>query len=73
MLLFRSEEHVEKWCADWNLPRGESFSPARCWRLAQAWFTPDRRAPDWRRRTAEESEAVFADLGFTSPFWRLTR
>ncbi len=23
MVLFWSEEHIEKWCKDWNLPRGE--------------------------------------------------
>ena len=73
MLLFRSEEHVERWCAQWSMPRGESFAVERCWRLALAWFGADRREPRWRRRTAEECEAVFASLGFTSPFWRMTR
>jgi hypothetical protein len=29
-------------------------------------------APDWRRRTPEEAEAVFASLGLTGEFWRLT-
>ena len=72
MLLFRSEEHVGRWCAQWGLPRGEAFSAERCWQLARAWFGADRRERSWRRRTAEESEAVFASLGFTSPFWRLT-
>jgi hypothetical protein len=37
MLLFWSEEHVEKWCRDWNLPRGEVLSLDQCWRLAKAW------------------------------------
>ena len=73
MLLFRSEGHVEKWCRDWNLPRGEVFTARRCWRLAQAWHGPDRRDPAWRRRTADEAQAIFARLGFTSPFWRLPR
>lgn len=73
MLLFRAEEHVEKWCHDWGLPRGEAFTVERCWLLARAWFDADRGAPDWRRRTADEAEAVFTSLGFTSPFWRLPR
>ena len=72
MLLFRSEEHVGRWCGAWGLPRGESFSTALCWRLARAWFDQNRGDPAWRRRTPEEAEAVFASLGLTSPFWRLT-
>ena len=71
MLLFWSEEHVHKWCGDWNLPRGEVLSLEECWRLAKAWYGPDRRELGWRRRTVDETEALFAELGLTSPFWRL--
>jgi hypothetical protein len=71
MLLFRSEEHVERWCRQWSLPRGEAFSPELCWRLAREWFAGDRRDPAWRRRTLDESQDVFERLGLTSPFWRL--
>ncbi|HEX5974736.1 MAG TPA: hypothetical protein VFY57_06215 [Rubrobacteraceae bacterium] len=71
MLLFCSEEHVEKWCTDWNLSRGEVLALDLCWRLAKAWYGPDRREPQWRRRNAGETKALFAELGLTSPFWRL--
>jgi hypothetical protein len=71
MLLFWSEEHVEKWCRDWNLPRGELLPLDTCWRLAKAWYGPDRREPGWRRRTVEETRDLFTRLGLTSPFWRL--
>ena len=56
----------------WNLPRGEVLSLDRCWRLAKAWYGPDRREPEWRRRTVDEAEALFTELGLTSPFWRLS-
>ena len=71
MLLFRSEGHVEKWCGDWSLPCGATFSPEQGWRLAAAWFDADRGAPPWRRRTVEEAQALFDSLGFASDFWRL--
>ncbi len=71
MLFFRSEEHVDRWCKQWSLPRGALLAPEQAWRLASAWYSEDRRLPGWRRRTVEESEAVFADLGLTSPFWSL--
>ena len=73
MLLFCSEEHVEKWCKDWNLPGAEIIPLDKCCRLAQAWYCPNRREPQWRRRTVDEAEALFAELGFISEFWRLPR
>jgi hypothetical protein len=41
------------------------------WWLALAWYGPDRRDPAWRRRNLEENEALFAELGLVSPFWKL--
>ena len=71
MLLFWSEEHIEKWLKDWNLPRGEIIPLDKCWHLANAWYSPDRREPEWRRLTTDEAQAAFTKLGFTSPFWHL--
>lgn len=71
MLLFRSEEHVDHWCQQWKLPRGALLSLEQGWRLAQAWYGPDRREPAWRRKTIEETEALLRELGLISPFWNL--
>lgn len=71
MLLFRSEEHVERWCEQWKLPRGGALTPVQGWELAQAWYGPDRRDSTWRRPTLEEAEALLARLGLTGAFWRL--
>jgi hypothetical protein len=73
MLLFWSEEHVEKWCKDWDMSCGEVIPLNKCCRLAQAWYGADRREPEWRRRTIDEAAELFSELGFTSPFWRLPR
>lgn len=70
MLGFRSEAHVDRWLAERGLARGAIFSLEQLWRLADAWYA-DRLAPDWRRRTAAEAEALFAELGLTGDFWRL--
>lgn len=53
------------------MAKGEVIPIAKGWELARAWYTEDRRDPSWRRRTREETEAVFTSLGFTSPFWSL--
>jgi hypothetical protein len=70
MLAFRSEEHVERWCETRGLERGAVFPLETCWRLADAWYA-DRLAPDWRRRTPDQAEALFAELGLLGDFWRL--
>ena len=71
MLFFRSEEHIDRWCAAWRLPRGAMLTLETGWRLAQRWLGPDRRDPAWRRRTVEEAEALFSELELTSSFWSL--
>jgi hypothetical protein len=71
MLLFRSEEHVDRWCRQWKLERGALLSLDQAWRLALAWYSPDRRDANWRRKNVDEVEALFEELGLTAPFWNL--
>lgn len=71
MLLFRSEEHLERWREQRGLDRGATMSVEQGWRLGRDWYA-DRLSPDWRRRTPEEAQAVFEGIGLTGPFWRLS-
>lgn len=70
MLLFRDEEHVDRWCRARELPRGALFTPEQGWRLAYGWFK-DRLKPEWRRHTVEEAEALLEAAGLTGAFWKL--
>jgi hypothetical protein len=70
MLLFRSEEDIERWIRVRGTPRGEVMSVEQQWRLARAWFE-GRLRPGFRRRTVEEAEALFAEIGLTGQFWSL--
>lgn len=71
MLLFRSEEHRDRWLRDHDLRHGATLTLDQQWRLAQVWYH-DRDQPGWRRRSPQEAEAVFADVGLDGGFWRLT-
>ena len=71
MLLFRSEEHIDRWCKSWRLPRGSVLTPEQAWNLADAWYC-DRMSPGWRRRTVDEAHSLFQSLGLTSDFWRFS-
>ncbi|HEV2688395.1 MAG TPA: hypothetical protein VGV35_07565 [Bryobacteraceae bacterium] len=70
MLLFRAEEHIDRWCSQWNQPRGATLTIDQCWQLAHAWFH-NKLDSDWRRATLEETETLFGRIGFTGPFWSL--
>jgi hypothetical protein len=67
MLLFRSEEHLERWLEERALDRGATLTIDQCWRLASSWYR-DRMERGWRRRTPEEAEQAFASIGLTGPF-----
>jgi hypothetical protein len=68
MNLFRSEEHVARWLE--RREPGATLPVARLCDLAHAWYG-GRLAPDWRPRTAAESQAILDGLGLTGAFWQL--
>jgi hypothetical protein len=70
MLAFRSEEHVDRWREQRCVPEGAVFDPEQMCRVADAWYR-ERLAPDWKRKTAEEAQRLFDEVGLTGPFWRL--
>ena len=70
MLLFRGEEHIGRWCNQWNQPRGDTLTIEQGWKLAHRWYEGKMHA-DWRRATLEETEALLAQLNLTGTFWNL--
>ena len=46
------------------------MSAATLHELARRWWST-RLAPEWRPRTAAESQAILDEVGLTGPFWRL--
>jgi hypothetical protein len=53
-----------------NLPPGGLLSLTTGWRLAQGW-SQDRLDAFWRRKTLEEAQQIFEELGLASPYWQL--
>ncbi|MCG8467313.1 MAG: hypothetical protein MJB57_03780 [Gemmatimonadetes bacterium] len=47
------------------------IDPETTWRLASRWWD-DRLDRDWRRRTLEERQAIFDEVGLRDSFWSLT-
>jgi hypothetical protein len=68
MLLFRSEESVDRWCDEHQLPRRPLVSLEQLWQLAVIWYG-NRLTPESRRPAPDEMVSVFASIGLTDPFW----
>jgi hypothetical protein len=68
MLLFRSEDHVQRWLR--GRDPGATIPIAKLAELAEAWWG-DRLSPDWQPHTREQNQAILDRLGLTGPFWRL--
>jgi len=68
MLLFRSEEHVDRWCAVRNLSKRPLVTLDQLWHLAVAWYS-NRLTPEARRPMGAEIREIFDGLGLTDPFW----
>ena len=68
MLLFRSEEHVNNWCREHNLPRRPILTLQQMWQLAATWYE-NRLTVDARRPAPDELVKIFADIGLQGPFW----
>jgi hypothetical protein len=61
---------VGRWLDENGWERGATMSAATLHELARRWWST-RLAPEWRPRTAAESQAILDDVGLTGPFWRL--
>jgi hypothetical protein len=70
MLLFRSEQHIRRWCQQWNRPRGGTLSLAQGWKLALLWYG-DRLHPHWQPKSPAEAQSVFREVGLVGEFWKL--
>lgn len=68
MLLFRSEETVNRWCAAHNIPRRPLVSLEQLWFLATTWYG-NRLTVESRRPAPDEMVSIFASTGLTDPFW----
>jgi hypothetical protein len=68
---FRSRDDVSAWCERHDMPQGEILSLPRLWSFAKDWYGDYLKTP-WHKRSAAETEALFARHGLTGPFWSLT-
>ena len=70
MLLFRSEEHVERWCRSRGLPKRPLVTMEQLWELSVAWYS-NRITEESRRPMGDEVRQIFDRVGLRGPFWEI--
>ena len=70
MLLFRSEEDIDAWCASAGEPNGATLPIQQVWTLSKVWYG-DRLSPDFRGRSLDDVRTIFAQFGLTGLFWSM--
>jgi hypothetical protein len=68
MLLFQSEEWIEKWCKRNSLEHGEILTIDQVWELSKLWYH-NRLSIEFHGRSTEQVAEVFRQAGLTSAFW----
>ncbi len=68
MLFFRSEEHVQQWCAALGSPVRPVVRIDQLWVLATTWYAT-RLQENSRRPQPDEMRGIFAGLGLEGDFW----
>ena len=72
MLLFRSDEWIDKWCRRKGLEPGEVLTLDQVWKLSMLWYG-NRLSPAFHGRTVEQAEEIFKQAGLTSEVWYIQR
>jgi hypothetical protein len=67
---FHAEADVDAWCARHDLPKGAVLTLPAAWAFASDWYGQHLDQP-WRKRSLDETRALFARHGLTSEFWRV--
>jgi len=67
---FHAEPDVDAWCARHGLPRGAVLTMPALWAFASDWYGKHLDQP-WRKRSLDETRALFARHRLTDEFWRI--
>jgi hypothetical protein len=72
MLLFQSEEWIDKWCQRNNLARGEVLTLHQVWELSKLWYD-NRLSMEYHGRNANQVAEIFKQAGLKSKFWYIQK
>lgn len=70
MLLFRSENEVDIWCSNHNMPKGDVQPIEKIWHFSKDWYG-NHLDQNWKKWTIIEAKSIFAKHQLVHPVWQL--
>tara|TARA_Y100000385_G_scaffold287887_2_gene353175 strand:- start:3530 stop:4210 length:681 start_codon:yes stop_codon:yes gene_type:complete len=70
MLVFESEEQIDKWSKKHNIPKGDIQPIDRIWNFSKKWYG-NHLNPDWAKWTIEEAKEMFREFELNDRIWKL--
>jgi len=70
LLAFRGERELRAWSQRHGIGPGTALPIETLFELARHWYGR-HLAPDWRKHSVAEAQAIFERVGLTGDFWRL--
>jgi len=67
MLLFQSEEWIDKWCQRNDIERGKVLTLQQVWELSKIWYV-DRLSLEYHGRSPEQVAKIFKQARLTLKF-----
>lgn len=70
MLLFESEQHIDRWSDSHRIAKGDVQSITRIWEFSRVWYG-NHLNPEWKKWTAEEAQHIFDRFELRGPIWKI--
>ena len=70
MLLFENEQHINRWCQEHRIQRGDIQSVEKIWEFSKVWYG-NHLNPGWKKWTTVQAQEMFNRFDFTHDIWKL--
>lgn len=71
MLLFDSEEEINRWCERHDIDKGDVQPIQKIFEFAKVWYG-NHLSPEWVKWTTEEAKEIFERFDLSHPVWDIS-
>ena len=72
MLLFASENDIDKWCKRHGMKKGDIQPINKIWEFSKVWYG-NHLNPNWKKWTVDEAREIFERFGLVNRIWEMPK
>ena len=72
MLLFASENDIDKWCKRHGMKKGDIQPINKIWEFPKVWYG-NHLNPNWKKWTVDEAREIFERFGLVNRIWEMPK